>query len=373
VFRTYLAQWLSLVLGVAVLGACAREHGGAHRAAAGDGAPSAGHATPSAGHGAADAGAPHLGGSAIALLEPTDAAAMSDNPPVSGKGTFTDTGMGVDLVIDTRGCELAKAYPVYIQQGTDCSDATLLGAHWDSPRGEGIGAIGCTGTTGVGRTYYSRPNSDKKPWTVGNPSTSDVLDHVLVVYDPTTLQPIACGQIVRADDVALGQPSSADAGVPTKIRAQLAGLCLGKMIVRDNAQECPNPDEVVKCASTHCELDACLATCSDYVACLKSDTTGDPCSAAFTCSVDEACSTCQSQVTNCLLGFCPDLVACAAPITPDGPCSQLEACCAMQGDSAATCLETVHVIEKFSGDPSCAGAMLDWDTTAHLPVPCKFK
>jgi hypothetical protein len=71
--------------------------------------------------------------------------------------------------------------------------------------------------------------------------------------------------------------------------------------------------------------------------------------------------------------FCADTIACAAPITAGGPCSQLEACCAMQGDAAAMCLDTVHTIEKLSGDPSCYGAMMDWDINAHLAVPCKFR
>jgi hypothetical protein len=364
VFRTCVAQWLSLVLGVWALGACAREHGGAHHAAAGSGALAAGHAAP-------DAGSAHLGGSAIAQLEPTDAAALSDNPPIMGTASFTNTSEGVDLLINVRGCLGTQSYPVYIQQGTDCSDATLLGAHWDSPRGEGIGTVDCTGTAGLGRNYDSRLATDKKPWTIGNPGSSDVLGHALVIYDPSTLQPVACGQIVRADDKAFSPPT-ADAGAPMRTRAQIAGLCLGKAFVRDNGQECPNPDELVKCASTHCELDACVATCSDFIGCVNSDSSGDPCSAQFTCPIDAACATCQSQITNCTLGFCPDVVACAPPITPDGPCSQLEACCAMQGDSAANCLDLVHALEKYSGDPSCVGVMLDWAAVAHLQVPCQF-
>jgi hypothetical protein len=46
----------------------------------------------------------------------------------------------------------------------------------------------------------------------------------------------------------------------------------------------------------------------------------------------------------------------------------------MQGDAEAqACLDTVHMLEKLSGDPSCYGAMRDWDTTAHLKVPCMFR
>jgi len=60
-------------------------------------------------------------------------------------------------------------------------------------------------------------------------------------------------------------------------------------------------------------------------------------------------------------------------VAPDGPCRQLEACCALQGDGAASCLDTVRLVEKLSGDSSCAGVMRDWDTFAHLRVPCRFE
>ena len=36
-------------------------------------------------------------------------------------------------------------------------------------------------------------------------------------------------------------------------------------------------------------------------------------------------------------------------------------------------LETVRLLESLSGDVSCNGAMYDWDTTAHLSVPCNFE
>jgi hypothetical protein len=371
VIRTHLNRLLIVVSGSLALAACARQHSDAFKSSATKSAVNAGSSAQAAGHGALDAGAARVGGAASAKLEPTGAAAQNNGKPVSGLGMFTETAAGVDLVINTMGCVLGKPYPVYIQEGTDCSAATLLGSHWDSPRGENIATLQCTGTTGLGRTFYTRLSSDKKPWTVGNPGSSDVLGHVLVVYDPTTLQPAACGQIVRSDPVELDAGSARDNTTPVALRAQIAGLCLAKMIVRDNTQECPNPAELAKCASEHCALDACVAKCTAYLACVGAD--ADPCSAGFSCAIDDECSNCQLDVSMCAFGHCSDLVACAAPITPGGPCSQLEACCAMQGDGAASCLDTVHALEKFSGDPTCAGAMQDWDTTAHLAVPCKFK
>jgi hypothetical protein len=143
------------------------------------------------------------------------------------------------------------------------------------------------------------------------------------------------------------------------------------MFVRNNDQPCPDPKALSACAQEHCQLDACVAMCGDYLACTTKE--ADPCSVAFTCEIDEACSTCQGNVQQCVLNFCAEQIACAAPVAPDGPCSQLIACCGMQGDKAESCLETVRLVEKFSGDPSCFGLMRDWDFFSHLPVPCMFE
>jgi hypothetical protein len=45
----------------------------------------------------------------------------------------------------------------------------------------------------------------------------------------------------------------------------------------------------------------------------------------------------------------------------------------MQGDGAAQCLDVVRLAQKLSGDSTCVGVMHDWDTVAHLKVPCKFQ
>jgi hypothetical protein len=76
-----------------------------------------------------------------------------------------------------------------------------------------------------------------------------------------------------------------------------------------------------------------------------------------------------------MFGFCEDTFRCAAPPTPGGPCTQLEACCATQRDGRAPgCLAFVQRIEKLSGDPSCIGAMHDWDflTNGANDPPCAF-
>jgi hypothetical protein len=143
------------------------------------------------------------------------------------------------------------------------------------------------------------------------------------------------------------------------------------MVVRNNSQECPDPAEFQACASANCDVAACLAKCTGYTACLEG--VADVCGTTCSPQIEQPCSECIGELTMCTLGFCSDRFACAAPIAPGGPCAKLEACCGMQGDSAASCLDTVHLIEKISGDPSCVGVMSDWDTTSHLPVPCNFQ
>jgi hypothetical protein len=352
------------VASVLVLASCARRHADSD----------AGHSRkPEAQSGGRVSTSPdedaHVGAKAIAMLSPTPHAPGKPEEQISGVATFSQSSITVDLMISFRGCTSYTRYPVFIQEGSDCSDETLLGARWDSPRGEGITDLGCTGTTSIGRGFYSRSLKADKAWSIGNPARSNLLGHALVVYDPDTLQPIACGEIMRAPDAA---PTSEAPIATTEASAAIAGLCLSQTFVRDNDQKCPDPVALAKCAREHCELDACLEEeCADYVACL--DQSDDPCSQAFQCEITDACAECQSHMHECVFGFCSEELACAAPVTPGGPCSKLEACCAMQGDEAESCLENVRVLERYSGDPSCYGAMHDWDVNSHLPVPCKFE
>jgi hypothetical protein len=309
-----------------------------------------------------------LGARATASLDPIGNA-TEDGSWRSGTATFMQTAAGVDLMLQMRGCLTDHTYPLFIQEGRDCNAETLLGAHWDSPRGENMSEVKCVGTTGGGRTFYTRAVSDKKAWTIGEPTNSNILGHVLVAFDSTTSQPVACGQIVRAEDSpVVTPPSDAEPAPSAETKAYLAGYCLSTQIVRDNAQQCPDPAALAKCASEHCELDACAQKCSKYLACTQQDPV--PCE---NCVPEDDCGQCSSDVYQCTIGFCFDQFACAAPVSPDGPCSQLEACCAQQGDQAGECLELVQLIEKISGDPSCFGALRDWDTFAHLQVPCKFE
>jgi hypothetical protein len=312
------------------------------------------------------------GARASVTLDGLDPEGPDGELPPRGVAEFRVSDAGVDMTLSIRSCKTGRSYNVYILEGGDCSSATLMGAHWDSPRGEGFATLEC-GTSGVVRSLHTRSSKDAKPWTIDGPAASDLIGHALAVYDGEHAS--ACGVIMR-DETA---PPAPDTGaivdaVPTELRAQVAGLCGARNIVRDNTQECPNPKELETCSRAHCDIDQCVRVCSDsgYLACLQREG-DDPCEAANTCEIDQKCADCSADVSSCTFSFCLDAIACAAPVTPDGPCSQLLACCAMQGDMAPMCLEIVQALAKLSGDPSCYGAQHDWDFFSHLPVPCKFQ
>jgi len=378
---------LSLVSGAVLLCACAREHreglspnvqpnrageaagGKAGEGAAAEGGKAGAPTKPRDEPKPGKSGVP--GTKAVASIEPVGDAAQDPMNALRGTATFNVTERGVDLTILLRLCPASGMLQLFIQEGGDCSAETLSGPHWDSPRGEGIPTVTCLGVSGQGRAALTRTLEDKKPWSIGGSAESDVLMHAVGVYDAASGTPLACGVVMR--DASAPAPTVQDpaaaSDVPLPARAQIAGLCTG--LVRNNEQDCPDPKSLTACAQEHCQLDTCVATCADYVACTSK--AEDPCSVAFTCEIDEACATCQGNVQSCVFNFCTDEIACAAPPTPDGPCSQLAACCALQGDMAQSCLDTVRLLEKLSGDPSCFGAMRDWDFFSHLPVPCMFE
>lgn len=367
------AMWMVLVAGVAVAGACAQKH-----ADHGDtqGAPV--DAVAGSDGGAAAQPLPideraHVGAMAAVTLTPVEGAGREPGNEVDGSGTFAETATGVDLMLKMRSCVGPNRYPLTILEGRDCSAASLRGSSWDGARGADFAEVSCTAmVSSIGRATYTRPKSDKLAWSVGKPDGTNVLGHALIVSDPVSHAPLACGVIGRAPDAVKAPAPSAGASSPEeRVTAVLAGICLSKTFVRDAVRECPNPAELNKCAREHCELAPCTQHCGDYLECLgESD---DVCAAEAECELSQVCSDCRLAVATCVFSFCTQEIACAPPVAPDGPCSKLEACCAMQGDRASSCLETVHVLERLSGDASCVGAMHDWDTWAHLKVPCKFE
>jgi hypothetical protein len=372
--RMHRLRILCLVAG-AVLFACAKDHTGSMpvtepvAGAAAEGGQAGAPAKPPVQPKPGKAGVP--GTKAVGKFQPVGEAAKDPDAALRGAATFTVTEKGVDLAILVRQCARSGGFDVFIQEGGDCSDATLSGPHWD--RGEGIPKVSCLGVSGQGRGSFSRSSADDKRWSIGGSDAADILGHAIVAYDVSSGAPIACGVI--GQDESAPAPTVPDpdilSSVPMLGRAQIAGLCFGDSIVRDNEQQCPDPKLLTACAEEHCQLDSCVAMCGDYLACTTKEE--DPCSVAFTCDIDGPCAECQAAVQQCVFNFCTDQITCAAPVAPDGPCTKLEACCGLQGDMAGSCLETVRLVEKLSGDPSCYGLMHDWDFFSHLPVPCTFE
>jgi hypothetical protein len=310
------------------------------------------------------------GAKAVATFKPLG---DTTTTALGGTATFSASESGVDVAIRLMQCPRSGAVDLFIQDGSDCSDATITGPHWDSPRGEGLPKITCIGVSGIGRGAYTRASDDKHPWSIDGSTASNVVNHAIVAYDSASGAPLACG-VIGVDENAppptLIDPAAVS-DIPVAGKAVIAGLCFGGLFARDNEQECPNPKELTACAQEHCQLDACVAQCRSFLECTtQSD---DVCDNALTCELDAACSGCLNDTQSCAVSFCIDKLACASPIAPDGPCAKLVACCNLQGDFAETCLETVHQIERLSGDPSCYGVMQDWDSVSHLPVPCTFE
>jgi hypothetical protein len=196
-----------------------------------------------------------------------------------------------------------------------------------------------------------------------------MLGHAMIISDSSG-EALACGVIGRTADV-VAAPKPTGAAAKPELGAFLAGICLSKTFVRDSTRACPDPVELSRCAREHCQLDQCAQACSSFLTCLAS--TADPCKDEFECEMTQACSDCRNEVGGCTFTFCTEQIACAPPTAVDGPCAKLEACCAMQGDGAMPCLDVVRLVQKLSGDASCVGVMHDWDTVAHLKVPCKFE
>jgi hypothetical protein len=288
--------------------------------------------------------------------------------PVEGTASFRTTPAGVDLEIKLTQCRKPYAYPVSIHAGSDCTQITRTESAWDGARGELDTKAFCFGSPGA--LYAARASQSTAPWSLGGPAASNLIGRSLVIHDPDTNDPLVCAKIEVADQGALVQPIAADTRPRSTVVAQLAGLCvLGPTAFEqtNGAAHCPNLDNVADCALTHC-VGACLEACAGYVACLS-----DAKSVCGTdCQPTTECSACVGVSTSCMLGFCKLSLACAPPPTPGGPCTSLRACCARQGPLTESCNRYADLMEQLSGDPSCLGALDDWDVNAHFNYrsPC---
>lgn len=290
--------------------------------------------------------------------------------PATGDARFTVTTEGVDLALSVMGCvQYLKGYPLRIHDGSSCDDAAALGEVFGGKRGAGIPGVYCGGTAGNGEFFYSRASTDPLPWTLGGPAASNIIGRLLVLHDPVSDEPLACGEIV-AEPEAVPDAGVADVPEPSlETQSALAGYCTLQAVARDSTQACPDRQKMVDCATTHCELTTCFTECADYASC--ADQQPDVCTAT-SCAMPAPCLQCMTHVFQCMINFCDDALACAVP-TADGPCTKLEHCCMTQGDYADRCLMLVHQLSSISGDPSCNGVMKDWDWNTHLPVACTYE
>jgi hypothetical protein len=287
--------------------------------------------------------------------------------PIAADATFHVTLAGMDLSAKVSGCEpFLKGYPLRLHIGSSCADATSLGPGWDSQDAGAEALVYCNGTSGTGASYSSRLDTDARPWTLGGPASTNILGRVLVIHDPVSDAPLACGVIPMS---AMRPPDAGGAiALPLALSADLAGYCTLSGLTPDASPPCPDRQALVDCATDHCGLAECFGPCADYVGCLNASP--DPCHAT-SCTMNAACGACTNGMFGCLANFCLDTVGCA-PVTPGGPCSTLETCCAMQGDYEQACLRTIHQLEKLGGDPTCLGTTQDWDFNSHVPVPCNY-
>lgn len=315
---------------------------------------------------AAEAGAAIVGERAVAVLRslaraPLDAAASAPARAISGTATFTVTASDVQLAILLRGCGASELLSVYIDEARSCAEAAENKRPWT--RGETLMTVGCTA---FGESRTMRGHTAALPWTIGGPSASDLLAHAVMVRDRNTDEPLACGEIARADALT---PVDDDPSVAIEIKAQLSGLCTGRLITRGANRGCPDAQQLVECAAAQCDLHRCVRECGEFIACLSQ--ASDVC--ANDCGIDEACSKCTSSLAQCTFSHCRELFECAPPPTPGGPCDELEACCARQRTNSVPCYLGLEQLKRLSGDPSCAGALVDWDFLTNIAndPPCR--
>jgi len=337
----------------------------------------------------ADAGAPaeeppdvQIGARASALVAPLPGAMRStqvgggfgqedggvptdprDFDPIAAQATLVVTTEGVDVSMQVTGCApFIKGYTVRVHSAASCEDLDAQGNGLGAEESDGV-RLWCNGTSGLGALFHEHPHTRLPAWTVGGPAESDLVGRVLVIHDPNTDAPLACGPIV-----AVSEP---DAGAHFEASVEQTTLLTGHCLLRQGVTAtaaCPDAQEMAECAALHCELQSCANLCADQLSCAARQP--DVC-AATDCEASVACHECTGELLQCIFGFCPETLRCAE-LAPDGPCAELRECCHTQGDFEEQCLMLVELQATVGGDPSCLGAMSDWDWNVHLPVPCDY-
>jgi hypothetical protein len=286
--------------------------------------------------------------------------------PIFGSVSFRTTAEGVDLAVDAHDCRTGYSYPVFIYTGADCSAIKRDSTPWD--RGTLKAKALCIGAPGA-TVHEARANTDPKPWSLGGPAASNLLGRAIAIHDPDTREPLACGIIEAPDGGAAWVALSPDKRPSNAVVQELGGLCIFRAATppSDAGQACPDQARLSGCVLSHC-VAQCLEVCADHIACLER--TGEVCTA--TCDRSPACESCLSLSSPCALAFCASELGCNPPPTPGGPCTQFRACCMRQGPVTEGCLQYAELLERLSGDPSCLGALWDWDVNTNFTYrsPC---
>ena len=198
----------------------------------------------------------------------------------------------------------------FIQAGSDCSDKRSRVRTGTAVVAKAFPTSRVSGVSGQGRGALTRSSEDARPWTIGGSSDTDVIEHAFVAYDAESGRRRMRRHHVRTGrDRCSGEGSRPSNDTPCSDARRSRASCLGQMIVRDN-EHLSRPKALTACVEEHCQLDACVATCADYLACT---TQADDRAPPRSCGDRLALLDLPNYVQSCSLSFCADQLTCAAP------------------------------------------------------------
>jgi Cu/Zn superoxide dismutase len=124
---------------------------------------------------------------------------------IEGTVTFEQRGTDVTATYNLTTCP-AGVHATHIHVGPTCAAADpmlIAGAHWASPRGDGMfgnGMITCTGANTFTGSYTRTAADPAAAWTItGDGSATDIVGHAVVVHGPGgASERFGCGVIMKS-------------------------------------------------------------------------------------------------------------------------------------------------------------------------------